>query len=169
MSKNEIGKGFVIDITDNFYYSQCARCELQNIRESVIECPRCSLPLGPPGKYSIPPTISTSSNPVDFSSTHGRSRLPDPPLSFSFIVFECEFVDKIGCTLYGFGPVVVENVLDIPVILSLGSLQHEQGEYADVLKERGLLPSIGDVILAVDGVGVSHLSYLEVSNKTIII
>jgi hypothetical protein len=162
MSKKELDKVFLLDITDNDLFSECARCELQNIPETATECPRCMLQLGPCGKYAIKPTISSDANTVQ-RSTHGHTRLPDLPDTYSFVVFQCDFVDKIGCTLHGFGPVAVENVLDTPVILSPGKLLHGQGEYAGCLENRGLFPSVGDIILSVDGVGVGHLTYTEVS------
>lgn len=162
MSKNEVNKEFLLDIMDNPYYAECARCELTSIHESAVECPRCHLPFGPCGKYAILPISPSMTS--DVLSTHGRSRLPDLPSMFSFIVFQCDFVDRIGCTLYGFGPVCIENVMDVPVILSEGKLLHSQGEYANCLEQRGLLPSIGDILLSVDGVGVGHLAYTEVRN-----
>lgn len=161
MSKRELDKRFLMDITDNALYSECARCELPDIPEAATECPRCHLKFGPCGTYAISPTISSSPNTVQ-RSTHGNTRLPDLPDSFSYIVFQCDFVDKIGCTLHGFGPVAVENVQDVPAIFIPGKLLHGQGEYAGCLESRGLYPSVGDIMLSVDGVGVGHLTYVEV-------
>lgn len=89
-------------------------------------------------------------------------KLPDLPASFSYIVFECHYYQKVGCNLIGDGPTIVENVLETQSVFDPGMLLHSQGEYAPCLIERGLFASIGDVFLAIDGRGVGHLDYTEV-------
>ena len=90
-------------------------------------------------------------------------KLPDFPSSYSFIVFECQYLSKLGCNLTGDGPTIIENVLEIPLVNEPGRLLHSQGEYLQCLIERGLYASIGDIFLAIDGIGVGHLGYLDVS------
>eukprot|EP00602_Paraphysomonas_sp_CaronLab_P007254 CAMPEP_0185035158 /NCGR_PEP_ID=MMETSP1103-20130426/25973_1 /TAXON_ID=36769 /ORGANISM="Paraphysomonas bandaiensis, Strain Caron Lab Isolate" /LENGTH=1446 /DNA_ID=CAMNT_0027572105 /DNA_START=681 /DNA_END=5021 /DNA_ORIENTATION=+ len=158
LSKNELDMDIILDISDDPYNGQCARCGCVHIHERELTCPRCGLALGPGSKYGV---RSKDDVKVDDMKSLTELKLPDFPSSFSFIVFECSFVDKLGCTLVGNGPVAIEKVVNTPCVLIPGTLYHAQGEYSQSLVDRGLLPSIGDIVLSVDGVGVGHLSSQE--------
>jgi phosphatidylserine/phosphatidylglycerophosphate/cardiolipin synthase-like enzyme len=140
------------DITDDLYSSVCARCRYSNIFEDVCVCPNCGLPLGEASRYSE----------ACRTSTVVRSQcMPLAPEEYSFIVFECLFTSKLGCLLHGRGPVAVEQLVNCPIDMSAGTLLVEQGPYAESLRERGLFPSVADVIVSVDYTDVSHLNLME--------
>ena len=166
LSKNELDMDIILDISDDPYNGQCARCGCVHIHERELTCPRCGLALGPGSKYGV---RSKDDVKVDDMKSLTELKLPDFPSSFSFIVFECSFVDKLGCTLVGNGPVAIEKVVNTPCVLIPGTLYHAQGEYSQSLVDRGLLPSIGDIVLSVDGVGVGHLSSQEVPTSICVI
>lgn len=123
-------------------------------------CPQCGLSLGPSSSYlPLPPPSSEESSQGVFS--YAPLRLPELPSSYSYIVFEGKYLDKLGCLLFGDGPVIIAKILDTPLFLEPGTLLHAQGG-SQVLVDRGLYPSVGDVILSVAGVGVGHLTLMEV-------
>ena len=105
------------------------------------------------------------SAPALFSSnTRFSSKLTPPELTdFCFVNFECKFEHRLGCKIYGNGPVVIEWVEDMRMKMSSGVLKSLQGNYTNVLIGRGLSPSIGDIIVAVGEMNVEHLTALEVS------
>lgn len=130
---------------------------MSNLQENTSTCPGCQLPFGPISKYVVHPEIDPT-DPMNLITL----KLPDFPSSFSYIVFECHFYQKVGCNLIGDGPTIVENILETQLIFDPGVLLHSQGEYSQCLIDRGLYASIGDIFLAVDGKGVGHLGYNEV-------
>jgi hypothetical protein len=112
------------------------------------------------GAHSTPVSFSSSSSP----STRFSSKLAPPePADFCFVVFECKFEHRIGCKIYGNGPVAIEWVEDVRMKMSPGVLKSLQGNYTNVLIGRGLSPSIGDIILTVGEMNVEHLTAIEVS------
>lgn len=162
MVKGELDLDLLSDHTDNVFYSRCARCGLTNLHETVTLCPGCQLPFGRTSDY-LTPTHLNPSDPMDVIAL----KLPDLPSTYSYIVFECQYSQRVGCNLFGNGPTIVEKVLDVPLICDPGVLLHSQGEYASCLIDRGLYASIGDVFLAVDAKGVGHLGHLEVSTHAL--
>jgi hypothetical protein len=155
--KGELDLDLLSDHTDNSFTSKCARCGLSNLHESLTVCPGCQLPFGAISPYLTPSHLNQS-DPIDLITL----KLPDLPSSYSYIVFECHYSQRIGCNLFGEGPTIVEKVMEVPLICDPGVLLHSQGEYATCLIDRGLYASIGDVFLAIDGKGVGHLGFTEV-------
>jgi hypothetical protein len=61
----------------------------------------------------------------------------------------------------GDGPVAVENVLEHSDVVA-GVLKYHQGREYLCLANRGLTPCVGDLIVLVDEISVSHLNTVEV-------
>ena len=89
--------------------------------------------------------------------------------SFSFIVFECKYPGKLPLPFRMLGdcPVVVTAVLlqaantsrdNLSSSVGDGTLLDVQGKQAEWLHAFGLVPAIGDVIVAVDDSVVTHLN-----------
>jgi hypothetical protein len=92
-----------------------------------------------------------------------ESKLHPPEVSdYCFVLFDCKFENRIGCKVYGNGPVAVEWVEDVRMKMSPGILRANQGNYTTLLISRGLYPSIGDIIVRVGEMNVEHLTALEV-------
>lgn len=89
--------------------------------------------------------------------------------SFSYIVFECKYPGKLPLPFRMLGdcPVVVTAVLlqaantsrdNLPSSVGEGTLLDVQGKQAEWLHAFGLVPAIGDVIVAVDDSVVTQLN-----------
>lgn len=91
-----------------------------------------------------------------------KAKLPVSMADFCYIVFENRFSSKMGCKIFGDGPTVVEWVEDVRMKMTQGELRHTQGNYITVLIARGLYPSVGDVIVEIDGTNVEHLPARQV-------
>lgn len=154
MAKNELELDILSDITSDSYTSRCARCEQANIRDVFELCPSCGLDLGPSSKYAIPENPDIKEN----------FMAPPQPSTYSFVVFEITCSHRLGCQLYGDGPTAVEKLLDDISTIRHGKLLYAQGEQMQPLIARGLLPSVGDILVSVDGVGISHLNAAQVRN-----
>lgn len=146
MMRDELEKSVLVEVTEDVYFSTCSRCGLAAIHESEVTCPQCEKQLGLAPYFLLP--ILT--------------KLPPPPASYSYVVFECHFPGRLGVNLFGDGPVVIENISEFVEEVAEGALLHAQGPHQEVLLTRGLFPGIGDVLLSVDGVGVSHLNAEQV-------
>ncbi|RYH23733.1 hypothetical protein EON65_17425 [archaeon] len=150
LSTNSLNQPILHDTTDDIFFSQCARCGKDKIHESVVNCPNCNYNLGPPNTYST--AMSILKTPTDSSR-------------FSWLVYEYKFdlLNKLPFRMEGDCPVVVTMLL--PVLSSDpnhvdvdGVLLDVSGTMAEWLHAVGLRPSIGDVILAVDGDVVTQLN-----------
>jgi hypothetical protein len=100
------------------------------------------------------------------SAAHAPKLLAPPvPSDFCFVIFECKFEHRLGCKIYGDGPVAIEWVQDVRMKMSPGVLISLQGNYTNVLLGRGLSPSIGDIIVTVGEINVEHLTAIEVHSS----
>ena len=134
------------DITDNTEFGVCARCLRPAIKEDQTHCPDCSHYLGPGSSYA---------QPVD------PARCPAYATEYSFIVFECTYPGKLPLPFRMLGdcPVVVTAILQNSIATSSrGYLVNSQGPQAEWLHAFGLVPAIGDVVVAVDSATVTHLN-----------
>jgi hypothetical protein len=82
---------------------------------------------------------------------------------YSFIVFECKYPGKLSLPFRMLGdcPVVVTAILtnSLGAVATVeGTLVDLQGPHAEWLHAFGLVPALGDVIVAVDGTVVTHLN-----------
>eukprot|EP00602_Paraphysomonas_sp_CaronLab_P006528 CAMPEP_0185037196 /NCGR_PEP_ID=MMETSP1103-20130426/31249_1 /TAXON_ID=36769 /ORGANISM="Paraphysomonas bandaiensis, Strain Caron Lab Isolate" /LENGTH=1028 /DNA_ID=CAMNT_0027575061 /DNA_START=1044 /DNA_END=4130 /DNA_ORIENTATION=+ len=152
------------DVTDDQCFSRCSRCNLEGIHDKHISCPQCEYFLGNRNPYMIPSAYTDNRDVLDIDDINGLhiSKIPAVPSQYCFIVFECAFESKMGCSICGSGPVAVEFVHDTPIRMGGEKLIHSQGAECNVLKKMGLFPSVGDVILAIDGVSVEHFTATEV-------
>eukprot|EP01031_Cornospumella_fuschlensis_P036058 gene36058-43728_t len=150
LSTNSLNQPILHDTTDDIFFSVCARCGKDKIHESVLNCPNCNYDLGPANKFSS--AMSILKTPTDSSR-------------FSWMVYEYKFdlLDKLPFHMEGDCPVVVTMLL--PVVSSDpnhvdedGVLIDVEGTMAEWLHAVGLRPSIGDVVLAVDGDLVTQLN-----------
>jgi hypothetical protein len=147
--KKELEQDILQDITSECFQSKCARCEESNISDSLTSCPKCGLDFGQPNKYHadiFPPNQLLN---------------PCSPIDFSFIVFQCSVRDRLGCQIFGDGPVAIEKVMNLSFV-STGCLLYGQGKDKQILLDRGLLPTIADVVISVNGIGVAHLNVTQV-------
>ena len=80
----------------------------------------------------------------------------------SFIEFEVHVIPPSGLTLYGDCPTIIEYVSEIPTLVDSGSLKYQQGDNYQVLIDRGLFPSVGDIIICIEDTVTTHLSSIEV-------
>ena len=147
------------DITDNTDYGICARCLAEGLKESATVCPKCGYDLGPASSYSTLTDAALCPVPLD---------------SFSYIMFECKYPGKLPLPFRMLGdcPVVITAILyhtantssrDNLAFSSVttandGTLLDVQGKHAEWLHAFGLVPAIGDVIVAIDDTVVTHLN-----------
>jgi hypothetical protein len=147
----------LVDVTDNPFFGRCASCGRMNISETEITCSNCGYDLGTSSKLFSPRSLPNTAS----SRPYAPLLLPELPTSHSFIDFECVVFAPSGFTVFGDGPVAVEYISDLPTYIQPGILKHKQGEF-ECLIDRGLIPSVGDIIGFVEGVSVGHLSSHEV-------
>eukprot|EP00981_Chlorochromonas_danica_P012554 scaffold5146_cov164-Ochromonas_danica.AAC.3 len=138
------------DISDDIGFSVCAKCGKSGIHESATSCPTCKYDLGPPSSYSLPKSILYT---------------PPDPTRFSYITFECHFTPtaKLPFRMEGDCPVVVtmlqpSAVLESCMLEAEGNLIDLCGPMSEWVHAVGLKPSIGDVILCIDGEMVTQLN-----------
>lgn len=134
------------DICDDFFFGVCARCEEKNLNELITHCPKCNHYLGP---------INSFCQPVD------PLKCPENPESFSYVVFECRYFNALPFRMQGDCPVVVTALLQAASAedgSTEGRLVDLNGPMAQWLHAFGLVPAVGDVILAVDGDIVTQLN-----------
>lgn len=161
-------------------FGRCAKCQLDNLSESLTKCPNCAYPLGRSSLFAhylqpCPPEqienqqedsdkiLSASPTTVASIMKHGPIKPPPEIGDYCFLVFECRFENRLGCKIYGNGPVAIEWVDDVRMKMSPGVLVTLQGNYTNVLMNRGLYPSIGDIIVSVGDMNVEHLGAYEVN------
>lgn len=83
---------------------------------------------------------------------------------YSFVVFECKYPGKLPLPfrMAGDCPVVVTAILQNSTggegVAQEGNLIDIQGEHAEWLTAFGLVPAIGDVVVALDTAVVTHLN-----------
>ena len=83
---------------------------------------------------------------------------------YSYVVFECKYPGKLPLPFRtaGDSPVVVTAILQNTAggegVSLEGNLIDIQGEHAEWLTAFGLVPAIGDVVVAVDNSVVTHLN-----------
>jgi phosphatidylserine/phosphatidylglycerophosphate/cardiolipin synthase-like enzyme len=139
----------LVDTTDDTAFGVCARCQLEKVFETATHCPRCNLFLGPisPFLEDIRPDL-----------------IPETPESFSFITFECSFPGNPMCRFLGDCPVVITQLIP-PAreedFFCEGVLVEESGDMTSELFTLGLVPAVGDVIIAVNGHTVTQLDHLH--------
>jgi phosphatidylserine/phosphatidylglycerophosphate/cardiolipin synthase-like enzyme len=138
----------LIDTTDDTCFGVCARCGQEKIFETATHCPRCNLYLGPISPYleDLRPDL-----------------LPESPDSFSYITFECKFPGSMLCRFLGDCPVVITQLIP-PAreedFFCEGTLIEESGDMTAELFTLGLVPAVGDIIVAVSGHVVTQLDHL---------
>jgi len=156
LSVGDYSKPIMNDITDDLYSSICARCETPQLFETFSRCPKCNYDLGPITSYSVPLSASL---------------LPSKPEdSFTYIVYSFTFFidSKLPFRLLGDCPVVVAALISNATeryskIPTEGNLLEITGPLADYLRSKGnekslLTPTVGDIILAINDIQVSHLN-----------
>ena len=156
----------LVDVTDDEYYSRCAKCGLDQIHDSHQQCPECNNMLGRSNCYSQAAAIIPDGHGSSITDSNAEFRASQQPVKSTemcYIVFECRVEQKLGCNLYGDGPVAVESLMDCPLRMGQGIVKYSQGHYATLLLRRARFPSVGDVLVAVGDVEVEHLSAVEVS------
>lgn len=110
---------------------------------------RCAHPLGPINNFLVPMHCHL---------------LPPAPMNISYITFECLFSNSYGFKILGEGPVVVTGISGIgnsDQMVMEGRVLEECGPNANCII-RGFLPTIGDVVVSVDGDIVTQLDYQQV-------
>jgi hypothetical protein len=135
----------MIDSTDDFDYSVCARCDLSGIHETWETCPDCKFDLGEINSYSRP-----------ISST----MIPPPVNRYSFIIFECQYSikNKIPFRFHGDCPSLVTSIVTPETADQEGVILDSSGSMSEWLSAFGLYPAVGDVIAAINGRDVAHLN-----------
>lgn len=136
------------------------------LSQSPPHTPSSSPPLPPPpisrSPTSSPPLPERTPSKVAESITVPMKYLPPELSDFCFVLFECKFENRVGCKIYGNGPVAVEWVEDIRMKMSPGTVLAMQGPYTTILVCRGLYPSVGDIVVFVGETNVEHLTAIEV-------
>jgi hypothetical protein len=160
VAKSETQHPFLTDMTDNPFFSYCARCNQANIYETAEKCPACDYYLGP-ARLSI--------NFRDSLLT--RPRRPEAEVG-SFITFESTFSSRLGCRIQGDGPTLITLINNESAVLQLplGRLVESVGnnEFINELLKIGLRPCVGDIVVAVEGLTVLHLNSMQVRNQIVI-
>lgn len=157
MSVADYSQPILYDITDDLYSSACARCEETQLFETLTVCPKCGHDLGPSNSFSLP---------------LANTLLPSPPDdAFTFLVYS--YTLPVSCKLpfrlQGDCPVVVASLIgagtsDVASEWSGkdGTLLDIRGPLAEEWSMKGdcssMYPAIGDVILSVNDLAVSHLN-----------
>jgi hypothetical protein len=176
------------DITDNPYFSICAKCNLTNIFETATHCPTCNYYLGPAklplaGPSPAPAATTTGAG----AGGHPVMKSPQDYVS-SWITYDCYFVSQLGCRIQGDGPSLVTLILNPEIVSkiiegqlietsSIVSRAHPEGtvtvtvteeererekEQLSSLSAHGYRPIIGDVLVAIEDTKVLHLNSIEV-------
>ena len=101
VSKSEIDKPILTDVTDNPYFSCCARCGKDKIYELETICQECGYNLGP-ATLSI--TYRDNEKHIIDSSENF--------ISGSYITYEFSFENLLGCRIQGDGPVLISEIID---------------------------------------------------------
>lgn len=144
-------------MTDNPHFSICARCDLDNIFETAIVCPRCNYDLGPAKK---------SLTYRDYSSKSSKDDALDGGVG-SFVSYECFFSNQLGCRIQGDGPTLVTLITNPETVakLSKGVVTERIGEksHIEFMMAQGLRPIVGDVLVAVEEATVLHLNSAQVN------
>ena len=149
MAKGMLDIDPLVDVTDDPYFTVCAKCNTSKLFECITVCPHCGYNLGPASSLFIPWG----------DSLPGAGHVI-PIETLTFLQYECTFQSRIGCRIQGDGPVVVTMILDPSQCIGEGEVVDSQGEaeYLERLLCMGVKPCIGDIILSVDNIDVSHLS-----------
>jgi len=156
-STSQYAEPILRDITDNLYFSCCARCKLENILETAAYCPNCHYDLGSTNSYSTPV--------MSFM-------LPPLPSEHSYVLFECSFGLTFPFRMEGECPAIVTSVVQIATTLTSDNILSKEierqcnssgllesvGPKASELQEIVFSPSVGDVIYAIDGQVVTHMN-----------
>ncbi len=146
MSTGQYDYPILKETTDATSWGVCARCNTPNISERASNCPNCGYGLGAVMSFCEPP------------SPEKHPKLLD---SFSYIIFECSFEDHLPFRMMGDCPVVVTAILlssQYSATYSEGVLVDVNGPQSEWLHAFGLVPAIGDIILAVDNQIVTQLN-----------
>lgn len=98
LAKNYTDINVMFEGTDNQNFGTCARCELPNISQFIVNCPKCGHNLGPRGAFIEPPKVPA---------------VPQPVVS-PFMLFECSFNPSIPLpvSIQGAGPCVVSGIVN---------------------------------------------------------
>lgn len=142
------------DITDNPYYSVCAKCNLTNIFEVATHCPNCGYDLGP------------THTPLCCTITEVLPLKPPQDFVSSFLTYDCYFIGQLGCRIQGDGPTLVTLIINPEIVGKIleGKLIESVGEESHVmaLTAQGFRPIVGDVLVSVEDLTVVHLNSMEV-------
>lgn len=145
-----MNKPILTDMTDNPYYSICARCGLENIYELETHCRDCGNYLGP---THLPLLLR------DITCVKESDASPS-------ITFQITFFEKLGCRIQGDGPVVVSEIIDSNVYLEnqIAKLKYFTGNSASIreLCNQGLRPQVGDLFVSLNDIVLLHLNSSQV-------
>lgn len=148
LSASQYDTPVLSDITDDLYFTICAKCEKTEIFELATHCPNCNYELGPVNSFSKPISIEM---------------IPPHPTNFSYCTYDCYFLksSKLPFRMQGDCPVVLTSIIS-PVVEEIREFEgiaiDRAGPMGEWLQAFGLFPAIGDVIVAVNGATVSHLN-----------
>jgi hypothetical protein len=144
----KVNLDMLMNVTDSTNFGICAKCETANISELASVCPCCEHYLGP-----VSPLFS------DWN-THTFEKREEV---HAHICFECTVVDPIGFSIDGDGPTAVASI-NMKSLLVGGMLRSSYGnqERINSLLRRRLQPIIGDVLVSVNDVNISHFNSIQV-------
>jgi hypothetical protein len=146
-----MNKPILTDVTDNPYFSTCARCGLENIYELELHCRTCGYHLGP------------ASLPLLFQDLPSAARKAEA----SSVTFQIPFFEKLGCRIQGDGPVVISEIIDSNAFSEnqTGQLKYFSGDPVAVreLCDQGLRPQVGDLLVSLNDTVLIHLNSSQVS------
>lgn len=157
LMKWDLDRTHVSDVTDIIDYCVCPRCGATSLDENLMTCPSCGMGLGPKAKF-LEHNDYIHPNPI-FS--------PALPSTFTYIMFKCEFMGQLGFSLSGDGPVLVERLLKVTAghgLVCEGTLLSSQGPNKELLLASSRLrATLGDIIVSIDGITVTHLNTIELT------
>lgn len=157
LAKWEMDRTHVSDVTDIPNFGACPRCGASGLDESIVTCPPCGMSLGPKADFLC---CNDSGHPhASFS--------PAVPDSFTCATYACRFMGQLGFSLTGDGPVIVHRLLKVSHghgACSEGSLLSAQGPNVELLLSHSSLKATpGDILVAIDGITVTHLNTEELT------
>jgi hypothetical protein len=93
--------------------------------------------------------------------------LPPPISEYSFLSFDCSYLASTGCTFVGQGPIVVaHSSMTVPESSEITETVDYTGGFDEDSKAALLdsaIPQVGDVLIAVNGMCVTHLTHTQFS------
>jgi hypothetical protein len=98
---------------------------------------------------------------IEKDVSNSNSNLDGSTVPIPYIQFRCKFKEKLGCRIQGDGPILVTQIIDLDAVNEYpGTLLKREGDVTitEKILSRGLHPTIGDVVVAVNNNSVSHLN-----------